>query len=230
MNITYYGHDAFVVESGGTRIIIDPFLSGQEDTSGKIPDPGDIEVSYILLTHAHQDHFGDTLAIAKKNNATVIAPFEVAMICQTEGCKVHAMHIGGGFNFDFGRVKLTIAHHGSGYQTASGIVYGGNPCGILLTMGGKTLYHAGDTGLFLDMKLIGEMNSIDAALLPIGDNFTMGIDDAVKAVTLLSPALAVPMHFNTFPVIEADPNEFVQKVESLGKKGLVMELGETIEV
>jgi len=230
MKITYYGHDAFLVENDGTRIIIDPFLSGQDDTTGKIPDPEDIEVSYILLTHAHSDHFGDTLAIARKNDATVIAPFEVAMICQAEGCKVHAMHIGGGFNFDFGRVKLTIAHHGSGYQTANGMEYGGNPCGLLLTMGGKTVYHAGDTGLFLDMKLIGEMTSIDAALLPIGDNFTMGVEDAVMAVSLLNPVLAIPMHYNTFPVIETDPNEFVRQVESRGKKGKVMAIGESLEI
>jgi len=140
------------------------------------------------------------------------------------------MHIGGGYNFPFERVKLTIAHHGSSYQSDDGLVSGGNPCGFLITMNGKTVYHSGDTGLFLDMKLIGEMNKIDLALLPIGDNFTMGIDDAVKAVEFLNPALTVPMHYNTFPVISADPAEFVSKLEAKGFKGKVMEYGETISI
>ncbi len=227
MKISYYGHDVFVLESAGASLIIDPFLTGNENAGVK---PEEVKVSYVLLTHAHADHIGDGVTIAKANKATVIAPFETAMICQNQGCDVHPMHIGGGYNFPFGRVKLTIAHHGSGHTTDSGIECGGVPCGFLVTMGDKTVYHAGDTGLFMDMKLIGDMNKIDAALVPIGDNFTMGIDDAVKAVEFINPELAIPMHYNTFPIIQADPNEFVKKVESIGKKARVIDFGETIEI
>jgi len=227
LKVTYFGHSAFLVEGGGTRLIIDPFLTGQ----GNAPvQSSEIKVSYIIVTHAHGDHIGDAVEIAKVNDATIIANHEVGNLCETKGCKTHRMHIGGSHNFDFGRVKLTIAHHGSSHVTEEGIQCGGVPCGILLTMDGKTLYHSGDTGLFLDMKLIGEIDSIDLALLPIGDNFTMGIDDAVKAVEFLNPKLAIPMHYNTFPVIEADPNEFVKKVKAIGKKAKVLGYGEKIEV
>jgi L-ascorbate metabolism protein UlaG (beta-lactamase superfamily) len=137
------------------------------------------------------------------------------------------MHIGGGYNFEFGRVKFTIAHHGS--QTPDNF-YAGEPAGVVISIEGKNIYHTGDTGLFLDMKLIGEMNNIDYMLLPIGDNFTMGITDAVKAVEFTSPKVAIPMHYNTFPVIEADPNEFKQKVESEGTDCKVMEFGQEISL
>jgi len=228
MKITYYSHDVFLLEHDGTRLIIDPFLTGNENAPVKAED---VKVDYVLLTHAHPDHLGDGVVLSTNNDATIIAPFEVTLICQSLGAeKTHAMHIGGAHNFDFGRVKLTIAHHGSAWVDDKGVHYGGNPCGFLVTMGGKTVYHAGDTGLFMDMQLIGEMNSIDVALLPIGDNFTMGIDDAVKAVEFLNPALSIPMHYDTFPVIQTDPKEFVAKVEAVRQKARVMEYGETIEI
>ncbi len=228
MKITYHSHDVFEIETSKARLIIDPFLTGNENAAIKAED---IKVDYILLTHAHADHFGDSVLIAKNNGATLIAPFETALLAQSKGVKkIHPMHIGGGYGFDFGRVKLTIAHHGSGLPGDNGIEYGGNPCGFLITADGKTVYHAGDTGLFLDMKLIGERNDIDVALLPIGDNFTMGIDDAVKAVEFLSPALTIPMHYSTFPVIQADPKEFVKKIETNGAMGRVLRFGETMEI
>ncbi|RMD95440.1 MAG: metal-dependent hydrolase, partial [Calditrichaeota bacterium] len=183
-----------------------------------------------IVTHGHGDHLGDAVQIAKNNDAVIIANFEVATYCTNQGCKAHPMHIGGGHEFPFGHVKLTIAHHGSGLTTDDQIIYLGNPAGVLLTMDGKTVYHAGDTGLFYDMKLIGEMNEIDVALLPIGDNFTMGIDDAVKAVEFLQPALSVPMHYKTFDIIDVEPGEFVRKVEGLGKKARMLEVGETLEL
>ena len=137
------------------------------------------------------------------------------------------MHIGGAYTFDFGRLKFTIAHHGS--MTPDN-TYGGEPAGVVLTIDGKTVYHTGDTGLFYDMKLVGEMNPLDYMLLPIGDNFTMGINDAVKAVELADPSVAIPMHYNTFPVIEADPHEFKAKVEAIGKKAVVMAYGQEIDL
>lgn len=226
MKLTYYGHSVFSLEHGEKRLIIDPFFTGNELAPIKAKD---VKVDYVLLSHAHPDHLGDGVEIAKNNSAVVIAPFETAVMCQSKGCSAHPMHIGGAHDFDFGRVKLTIAHHGSGYPENGDVKYGGNPCGFLVTMGGKTVYHAGDTGLFYDMKLIGEMNRIDVALLPIGDNFTMGIEDALKAVEFLDPELAIPMHYNTFPVIQADPAEFVKMVEEKGKKANALGFGESLE-
>jgi L-ascorbate metabolism protein UlaG (beta-lactamase superfamily) len=207
--VRYLAHSAFLVECGKTKILIDPFITGNPKAPA---DAKSIRPDYILVSHGHGDHVGDAVEISKRCGATIIAPFELALWCGKHGAKIHDMHIGGGWNFDFGRVKLTIAHHGSAAGPDDALEYTGNPCGFLISADGKVLYHAGDTGLFYDMKLIGEMNAIDLALLPIGDNFTMGIDDAVKAVELLRPKQVVPMHYNTFPPIAADPNEFVRKV------------------
>jgi L-ascorbate metabolism protein UlaG (beta-lactamase superfamily) len=224
--LTYLGHDVFVLEHKGTRIIFDPFLTGNPTAAAK---PEDIKVDYVLLTHGHGDHLGDGIQIAKANNATIVAPFELATYCSNQGCTVHPMHIGGSYMFPFGRVKLTIAHHGSGAEIDGQMIYMGSPCGFLVTIDGKTLFHAGDTGLFLDMQLIGEMNRIDVALLPIGDNFTMGIDDAVKAVEFLKPLLVIPMHYKTFDVIDVDPQEFIKKVNDKGFSAQVIELGGSID-
>ncbi len=225
--LTYLGHSAFLLEGGGTKMAIDPFLTGNP-LAAKQAD--EIEVEWIYLTHGHNDHFGDVLSIAKANNATIIAPYELASYCESKGAKVHPMHIGGAHGFSFGRLKLTIAHHGSAYVEKNGtIVYCGNPSGGLITMDGKTLYHAGDTGLFYDMKLIGEMNSIDLAALPIGDNFTMGIDDAVVATEYIKPHKVIPIHYNTFDVIKVNPSEFVEKVQAKGFAGQVIEPGCVVE-
>ncbi len=226
-SLTFLGHDAFLLEHESYRLIIDPFLQGNPVATVK---HNDVDVNYILLTHGHGDHLGDGIEIAKRTGATIIAPFELATYCGKKGCEVHPMHIGGSHLFPFGRVKLTIAHHGSGADLGGdALSYMGNPCGFLISLDGKTVYHAGDTGLFLDMKLIGELDDIDVALLPIGDNFTMGIDDAVKAVEFLNAGLAIPMHYQTFDVIDTDPNEFKQKVERIGKSVRVLEFGERIE-
>ena len=224
VKLTYHGHSAFELKAGNHNIIIDPFINGNKNAKVK---SADIKADYIVLTHAHGDHLGDTLEIAKNNNATVIAVNELANYLDGKGLKVHNMHIGGGYNFPFGRLKFTIAHHGS--SSPEGL-YMGEPAGVVLTIDGKNIYHSGDTGLFLDMKLIGEMNMLDAAMVPIGDNFTMGIDDAVKAIEFLNPKLAIPMHYETFDVISADPNEFKRKVESIGKKCTVIPFGESIEI
>jgi len=217
--LTYLGHSAFLLQGEKAALVIDPFLSGNpKATIG----PGEVQVQYVLVSHGHGDHVGDAVQIATANGATIVAPYELALYCQRQGCQVHPMHIGGSFQFPFGRVKLTIAHHGS--MTPDG-GYGGNPCGFLVTMDGKTIYHPGDTGLFYDMKLIGELTPIHVALLPIGDNFTMGIDDAVKAVELLQPRLAIPMHYDTFDLIRANPEDFVRRVRVAGYVGKVLPVG-----
>lgn len=224
--LTFLGHDAFLLEHEAHRLIIDPFLSGNPQARLK---PGAIKVQYVLLTHAHGDHFGDAVSIARSNSALIIAPNELAVYCGNLGLRSHAMHIGGAFSFPFGRVKLTIAHHGSGLDLGGdALTYMGNPCGFLITLGGKTVYHAGDTGLFLDMKLIGELDAIDVALLPIGDNFTMGVRDAVRATEFLKPGLVVPMHYNTFDLIKADAAAFVEQVQAKGLAARAMQVGETL--
>ncbi|MBN1295637.1 metal-dependent hydrolase, partial [bacterium] len=177
MEIRYLGHSVVMIKADAVRLIVDPFLDGNPQATEK---PSEIDVDVICVTHGHGDHVGDTVEIAKRTGALVIAPFELATYLDMKGCRVHPMHIGGAHMFDWGRVKLTPALHGSGFIEESGkIVYTGNPCGFLFTMEGKTIYHAGDTGLSAEMDVIGRMNRIDVALLPIGDNFTMGPDDAV---------------------------------------------------
>ncbi|MBI3872007.1 MAG: metal-dependent hydrolase [candidate division Zixibacteria bacterium] len=223
--VQYLSHASFLVETGGRKILIDPFFTGNPKAPA---DVSRIDPDYILVTHGHGDHLGDTIPIAKRTNATVVAPNELAVWCQEKGAKTHAMHIGGGWDFDFGRVQLTIAHHGSAVAGPNGWEYTGNPCGFLVTSEGKTLYHAGDTGLFYDMKLIGEMHPIDLALLPIGDNFTMGVQDAIKAVELLRPRQVVPMHYDTFDMIKADPRVFAAGAAQHGAKVTILAVGEKL--
>jgi L-ascorbate metabolism protein UlaG (beta-lactamase superfamily) len=221
--LTYLGHSAFLVEGGGTRLVIDPFLTGNPVATASADE---IDVDWVLLTHGHGDHIGDGIEIATRCGATVVAPFELANYCAARGCEVHPMHIGGAHDFPFGRVKLTIAHHGS---SAPDGTYTGNPCGFLITMDGRTFYHPGDTGLFLDMQLIGEMNDIAVAVLPIGDNFTMGVEDAVRATEFLRPGLVVPMHYKTFDVIDVEPAAFVDAVSAKGFQARVLEFGGSLE-
>lgn len=227
MKVSYHGHSVVKVEANGKTILFDPFITGNDLTDLKADD---VQVDVILLTHGHNDHVGDTVDLALKNDALVVAPFELAEYLGWQGVRVHEMHIGGAHEFDFGKVKLTQAFHGSSYTDyeTKTIVYTGMPSGILLTIDGKTIFHAGDTALFSDMKLIGELNDIDVAFLPIGDNFTMGPDDAVLAAKWLNASTVVPIHFNTFPVIEQNPQEFVSKLpEGVGR---VLEVGEVIEL
>jgi L-ascorbate metabolism protein UlaG (beta-lactamase superfamily) len=225
MKLRYLSHSAFqLTTDSGISILIDPFITGNPTAPVKADS---LDANYIILTHGHGDHIGDSFDIAKRCDSTFICVNELADYCSANGYKAHNMHIGGGYNFEFGRVKFTIAHHGS--KTPDN-VYAGEPSGVILSIEGKNIYHTGDTGLFYDMKLIGEMNPIDYMMLPIGDNFTMGITDAVKAVELTNPKVAIPMHYNTFPVIEADPNEFKKRVELMGKKSIVIGYGEEIEL
>ncbi|PLX24142.1 MAG: metal-dependent hydrolase [Ignavibacteria bacterium] len=224
MKLTYLSHSSFLLDDGTHTVVIDPFLTGNPTAPLAVDS---VKAQYVVLTHAHGDHLGDALDIAEKQNALIIAVNELANYASEKGVNAHNMHIGGAYNFPFGRVKFTIAHHGS--SSPEGL-YMGEPAGVVITMGGKTLYHCGDTGLFLDMQLIGERDHIDCMMAPIGDNFTMGIDDAVKAVEFVKPGLAIPIHYNTFPVIAADPQVFAKKVEAQGMQARVMEYGETLEL
>lgn len=224
MKLKYFSHSAFQISTGEKKILIDPFFDGNPTSPVKSDN---VSADYIILTHGHGDHIGDAFKIAKRCNSTFVCVNELANYCISKGFNAHNMHIGGGYNFEFGRVKFTIAHHGS--MTPDNY-YAGEPSGVLLMIEGKTIYHTGDTGLFYDMKLIGEMNPIDYMLLPIGDNFTMGIDDAVKAVELANPKIAIPIHYNTFPVITADPDIFKKKVEKINKTAKVLKFGQEIEL
>ncbi|QFT90176.1 metal-dependent hydrolase [Bacillus sp. THAF10] len=226
MNVSYHGHSVVKVEANGKTILFDPFITGNSLTDLKADD---VKVDVILLTHGHNDHVGDTVDLALKNDALVVAPFELAEYLEWQGLKVHPMHIGGSHEFDFGTVKLTQAFHGSSYTDyeTKTIIYTGMPSGILLTIDGKTIYHAGDTALFSDMKMYGEQHDIDLAFLPIGDNFTMGPGDAAIAAKWLNAATVVPIHFNTFPVIEQNPHAFVSTLAN--GVGKVLEVGESIK-
>ncbi|MCX7612248.1 MAG: metal-dependent hydrolase [Ignavibacterium sp.] len=224
MKIRYLGHSAFQIKTNGYEILIDPFLDDNPVSPIKSKD---VDPDFVILTHAHGDHLGDSIKIGNKSNPLFICVNELAEWLKSKGLKAHNMHIGGSRNFEFGKVKFTIAHHGS--ITPDGN-YAGEPAGVILNIENKTFYHTGDTGLFYDMKLIGEINSIDYMFVPIGDNFTMGIDDAVKAVEFVKPKIAIPIHYNTFEIIKADPELFKQKIEANGFNCRIMKFGEEIEV
>lgn len=206
MNLHYLGQSGFAVTAGEHLLLIDPFLTGNPKA---VDDPAGFSPSYIVLTHAHGDHYGDTEEVARRSGATVVTSFEVATYLGQKGIESVGMNIGGGASFPFGTVKYTPAWHSNSLPDGT---YAGMPAGVVLTLEGKRVYHAGDTALFGDMALIGR-GGLDLAILPIGDLFTMGPEDAVEAVKLLRPKRVIPVHYNTFPAIEQDPEAFKRRVE-----------------
>ncbi|RME91156.1 MAG: metal-dependent hydrolase [Anaerolineae bacterium] len=223
--LTWYGHATLGLETGGYRVLIDPFFTGNPAASTTADK---VEADFILVSHGHGDHVGDAVEIAKRTGATVISNFEIATWFGAQGVeKTHPQHLGGGFKHPFGYLKLTLALHGSALPDGS---YGGNPAGFLLTTNeGKKYYFAQDTGLFGDMKLIGE-EGLDLAVIPIGDNFTMGPDDALRAVKLLQPKVVIPIHYNTFDVIAQDPSSWAARVErETSTRVVVLKPGESYE-
>lgn len=218
MKLTYLGHAAVMIEEGNFKGIIDPFISGNPSARSGPDELSD--VTHIFVTHGHGDHIGDTVDIARKSGALVIANAEICAYLGKFNVRTHAMHIGGRTKFDFGIVKMTNALHGSGISDGGNMIYGGNPGGFIINIDDKKVYHAGDTGLTLDMRLLEDEN-IDVAFLPIGGNYTMDIDDAVKAVDFIKPKTVVPFHYDTFDIIKADPEEFKNKVKSSNVKILI---------
>lgn len=205
---TWYGHGSMGIETGAYRLMIDPFLTDNPACTICVEDA---RADYILLSHGHGDHLGDTLKVAERTGAPVIANFELCCWLDGHQVKNHAQHIGGGFRHPFGYLKLTQALHGSGLPDGG---YGGNPVGFLLTTNDqKKIYAACDTGLFGDMRLIGE-EGIDLAVLPIGDNYTMGPDDALRAVKLIQPRHVIPVHYNTWELIAQDAPAWARRVEA----------------
>jgi L-ascorbate metabolism protein UlaG (beta-lactamase superfamily) len=226
MKITYLGHSCFFVETTKARLVIDPFLTGNPKAPVKAAD---LQCDFILVSHGHEDHSGDALELSRRCGATIVANYEIAEYFAAKGGKSHGMNPGGGFNFPFGRVKLTVAHHTSSVEAGLHPVYLGVPCGLLVQADGRTVYHAGDTALFLDMQLIGRAG-LDLALLPIGDNYTMGPDDALTALDFLKPRLAVPMHYNTWPLIAQDGADFVRRAALAGHQVQALAPGASLEL
>lgn len=222
--VTWYGHATIGIETGGYQLVIDPFFSDNPATSTAAAD---IDADYILVSHGHGDHIGDAIEIAHRTGAMVISNFEIINWLRQQGLEnLHAQHLGGGFQHPFGYLKLTLALHGSQLPDGS---YGGNPCGFLLTLNdGRKIYLAQDTGLFGDMELIGR-EELELAMIPIGDNFTMGPDDALRATQLLQPQKVVPIHYNTFKLIEQDAEAWAKRIRSgTDSTPLLLKPGETI--
>ncbi|RIK37983.1 MAG: metal-dependent hydrolase [Chloroflexi bacterium] len=224
MKLRYFGHSTFTIDTGTHKLIVDPFLAPNNPVAPVGADA--IEADFILLTHGHGDHCADAVAIGKRTGALAISNFEIITWLQKQGVQTgHGMNLGGAYTFPFGRVKMTIAHHSSTMPDDSP---GGNPAGFLIHFNdGLDLYIAGDTALTYDMKLIGEAGGVDLAILPMGDNFTMGPDDAVTAAQFVQAKRVIPCHYNTFPPIKQDAQAFAEKLRRMAEiEGIVLKPGE----
>lgn len=226
MKITHYGHSTFLIEIKGIHLLVDPFITGNEKIKSKV-DVDELKADYILLTHAHQDHTLDAERIAKRTGATIVSNFEVTSHYEKKGIEVHPMNHGGNWSFDFGNLKYVNAIHTSSFADGS---FGGQPGGFVIEGEHKNIYIAGDTALTMDMKLIPMHTKLDLAILPIGDNFTMGIDDAIIASDFVECDKVLGCHYDTFGFIEIDHEKAKRKFYEKGKDLMLLEIGESIEL
>lgn len=226
MKITHYAHSTFSIEVNGIYILVDPFITGNENMKDKV-DINDLKADYILLTHAHQDHTLDAETIAKNTGAVIVSNFEIATYYEKKGLEVHPMNHGGNWSFEFGNVKYVNAIHTSSFPDGS---YGGQPGGFVIEGERKNIYIAGDTALTMDMKLIPLHTKLDLAILPIGDNFTMGVEDAIIASDFIQCDKILGCHYDTFGYIEIDHEEAKRKFYEKGKDLMLLEPGESIEL
>lgn len=228
IKIKFYGHACFSLEKDGQVVLIDPWLRENPVVSAF---PEGLRPALILATHGHHDHLGDAVEISKRVGCPILAVPELVSFCAKQGATTTVGHYGGTLSFDFGTVKIVPAWHTSSVMVGDERVYAGSPCGFVIRFHGRTFYHAGDTALFGDMKLIGDATPLDYAFLPIGDLATMGIEDAVVAVELLRPRLVIPMHYNTWERIAQDPQGFKGRVEArTPTRCLILHPGEEHEV
>ena len=224
VKFSYYGHAAFLLDDGTNRVLVDPFLTGNPTASIAANEAA---CDFILLTHAHGDHLGDAPSIAARTGAAIVAIPEVISICEGQACaeiKSHPMNIGGSLDLPFGKVRMTFAQHSAG-------VAGGIACGFVIYIGGKVVYYSGDTALFSDMQLIGRKDAIDYAVLPIGDNYTMGLEDAAMAAQWLNASHVIPIHYDTWPIIAQEVNHYKEVTEAMTRARVnIVAPGETIEL
>ncbi len=225
MKLTYFGHSAFQIETAGTTLLFDPFITGNR-LAEPVVRPEDLHPDVIFLTHAHRDHWGDTVDIARRSGALVIANYEIAeALSEKHGHdRAKPMNTGGAADFPWGRVVMTYARHSSSFPDGS---YGGNPNGFLLRLEDRWIYNTGDTCAFSEMAWVGEDYAVDLALMPIGDCFTMGPAEAVRAARMIRPRLTLPLHYNTFPPIELDPEAWMRQMQAAGMQARVLAPGET---
>lgn len=224
MNIKYLGHSCFQITVNEYIIIIDPFITGNPITENK--DISNIKANFILVTHAHQDHTLDVEAIAKNNDATVVANWEIATYYGNKGINNHPMNTGGSWNFDFGKIKMTPAVHSSSFPDGT---YGGNANGFILESEHKTIYISGDTDVFMDMQLLAK-HKIDLAILPIGSNFTMGVEEAILASNFIDCDKILGCHYDTFGYIEINHEDAIKKFFKEGKDLMLLEIEDSIEL